>query len=67
MTSVSGHLMCYDFGEKYRSWRDTRPEELFTCPIEKNVLENMNIGRGMFLVGGANLSQEKFGCMEKRK
>ena len=41
MTSVSGHLMCYDFGEKYRSWRDTRPEELFTCPIEKNVLENM--------------------------
>ena len=42
MTSVSGHLMCYDFGDRFRSWRDSRPEELFTCPIEKNVLETMH-------------------------
>ena len=54
MTSVSGHVMCYDFGERFRSWRDSRPHELFSCPIEKNVLENMqgvaeNLRRGHFL------------------
>lgn len=42
MTSVSGHIMCYDFGDRFRSWRDSRPHELFSCPIEKNVLENMH-------------------------
>ena len=42
MTSVSGHLMCYDFAERFRDWGACNPIELFDCPIEKNVLQNMN-------------------------
>ena len=41
MTSVSGHLMNYEFVGEYRKWQSCDPVSLFTCPIEKIVPENM--------------------------
>ena len=41
MTSVSGHLMNYEFVGEYRKWQSCDPVSLFTCPIEKVVPENM--------------------------
>ena len=42
MTSVSGHVMCYNFVDRFLSWRDSKPYELFNCPIEKNILDTMH-------------------------
>jgi DNA topoisomerase-3 len=41
MTSVSGHLAQYEFGEKYQNWQSCEPKELFSCAIKKNILQNM--------------------------
>ena len=41
MTSVSGHMMNYEFVGEYRKWQSCDPVSLFTCPIEKIVPENM--------------------------
>ena len=36
-TSVAGHLMEIDFEAAYKSWDQTNPRDLFTCPIRKQV------------------------------
>lgn len=41
MTSVSGHMMNYEFVGEYRKWQSCDPVSLFTCPIEKIVPDNM--------------------------
>lgn len=41
MTSLSGHLMNYDFVGSYRKWLSCHPGSLFTAEIEKRVTENM--------------------------
>lgn len=41
MTSVSGHLMNYQFVGEYKKWSACDPVSLFSCPIEKVVPENM--------------------------
>lgn len=41
MTSVSGHLMNYEFIGEYKKWQSCDPISLFTCPIEKTVTKNM--------------------------
>lgn len=35
MTSVSGHLLSYDFPGMYRSWHSCSPLELFESPVVK--------------------------------
>ncbi|BES96136.1 DNA topoisomerase [Nesidiocoris tenuis] len=40
MTSVSGHLMNYEFTGAHRSWQSCNPEELFDAPVVKNVTED---------------------------
>ena len=36
MTSVSGHLLNYDFEERYRkNWHSCRPSQLFDLPVVK--------------------------------
>ncbi|KAF6209731.1 hypothetical protein GE061_015480 [Apolygus lucorum] len=40
MTSVSGHMMNYDFNGTYRGWHSCSPEELFDAPVFKNVPED---------------------------
>lgn len=35
MTSVSGHLLSYDFPGMYRSWHSCSPLELFESPVIK--------------------------------
>ena len=32
MTSVSGHMLNYDFEEKYRKWHSCAPSQLFQGP-----------------------------------
>lgn len=46
MTSVSGHLMTYDFADIYRNWQTCDPINLFSAPIIKQCPENfINIKR----------------------
>jgi len=40
VTSVCGHIMNYDFPEKYRNWKGTPFTSLYTAPIEKKVTAN---------------------------
>uniref|UniRef100_A0A0A9WRY3 DNA topoisomerase n=1 Tax=Lygus hesperus TaxID=30085 RepID=A0A0A9WRY3_LYGHE len=40
MTSVSGHMMNYDFVGTYRGWHSCSPEDLFDAPVYKNVPED---------------------------
>lgn len=35
MTSVSGHLLNYEFVGKYKNWHGCSPLELFDAPIQK--------------------------------
>lgn len=35
MTSVSGHLLSYEFVGKYKNWHSCNPLELFDAPIQK--------------------------------
>ena len=41
MTSVSGHLMNYEFVGEYKKWHSCDPVALFTCPIEKTISEKL--------------------------
>lgn len=40
MTSVSGHLMDFDFHQSLRSWASCPPQTLFDAPIQENVSSN---------------------------
>uniref|UniRef100_H2Z239 DNA topoisomerase n=1 Tax=Ciona savignyi TaxID=51511 RepID=H2Z239_CIOSA len=40
-TSLSGHLLNYDFTGIYRKWYSCHPLSLFDVAVEKNVTENM--------------------------
>ncbi|CAK8696344.1 unnamed protein product [Clavelina lepadiformis] len=42
MTSLSGHLLNYNFVGSYRKWSSCHPLSLFDAEIEKSVTENMN-------------------------
>ena len=43
MTSVSGHLMNYDFGDRYRKWNSCQAVQLFDLPVTKMCREESNI------------------------
>jgi len=45
MTSVSGHLLNFEFEEKYRKWWSCSPIQLFDLPVSKECKEQsmMNI------------------------
>lgn len=46
MTSVSGHLMTYDFADIYKNWQTCDPINLFSAPVIKQCPENfINIKR----------------------
>lgn len=46
MTSVSGHLMTYDFADIYKNWQTCDPISLFSAPVIKQCPENfINIKR----------------------
>jgi DNA topoisomerase-3 len=40
MTSVSGHLLGYDFSGEFRKWTAVDPIELFDAPVTKKCPEN---------------------------
>ncbi|CAG9863370.1 unnamed protein product [Phyllotreta striolata] len=40
MTSVSGHLLNYEFRGNYKSWQSCNPLSLFDAPIDKHCPEN---------------------------
>lgn len=40
MTSVSGHLMNYEFGANLRGWQSCNPIVLFDAPVHKRCPEN---------------------------
>lgn len=40
MTSVSGHLLNYDFVGGYRSWQGCNPVSLFEAPVVKQCQED---------------------------
>ncbi|XP_013416438.1 DNA topoisomerase 3-alpha-like [Lingula anatina] len=40
MTSVSGHLMNFDFTGQYKKWQSCTPQSLFDAPVEKCCPEN---------------------------
>ncbi|KAH0541196.1 hypothetical protein KQX54_021251 [Cotesia glomerata] len=40
MTSVSGHLMTYEFVGAYRSWQSCHPLSLFDAPVIKNCADD---------------------------
>jgi len=40
MTSVSGHLLGFDFPDSFRKWYSCDPVELFDAPVEKKCIEN---------------------------
>jgi len=39
MTSVSGHLLNYDFTNAYRKWHSCHPLNLFDAPVFKRCVE----------------------------
>lgn len=39
-TSVSGHLLNYEFSNAYRGWKSCNPEQLFDAPVIKSCPEN---------------------------
>lgn len=41
MTSVSGHMLNYDFSASHRSWMSCDPVTLFNAPVEKGVTKDM--------------------------
>lgn len=41
MTSVSGHLLNYEFDMMHRSWKNCNPSELFTAPVFKQCNADM--------------------------
>lgn len=46
MTSVSGHLLTFEFLSSYRNWNNVDPQSLFDAPVRKACSENFtNIKR----------------------
>ncbi|KAL0102558.1 hypothetical protein PUN28_018092 [Cardiocondyla obscurior] len=43
MTSVSGHLLGYDFSGAYKQWQSCHPLSLFDAPVSKQCLEENHI------------------------
>ena len=43
MTSVSGHLLNYEFEEKYRKWYSCEPVQLFDLPISKACMDESGL------------------------
>lgn len=41
MTSVSGHLLGFEFAYQFRNWQQCNPEDLFEAPVMKICSENM--------------------------
>ncbi len=41
MTSVSGHLLNYEFDQNYRKWHSCDPVELFDAPVIKGCQDSM--------------------------
>jgi len=41
MTSLSGHMMNYEFIGSYKQWNSCHPSTLFQASLEKKVNENM--------------------------
>ena len=41
MTSVSGHLLNYEFDALHRNWKNCNPSELFTAPVTKQCNPDM--------------------------
>ena len=39
-TSVSGHLLTFEFSNAYRNWQSCNPEQLFDAPVMKSCPEN---------------------------
>lgn len=39
-TSVSGHLLNYEFSAEFRNWQSCNPEQLFDAPVIKTCPEN---------------------------
>lgn len=35
MTSVSGHMMNYEFPQNFRNWKSCNPQTLFDAPVIK--------------------------------
>jgi len=53
MTSVSGHLLGYEFQGSYRSWTSCSPLELFHIPVVKECPKdfiNIKVGNYFLLV-----------------
>lgn len=40
MTSVSGHLLTYEFHAQYKNWQNCDPISLFDAPVTKHCPEN---------------------------
>lgn len=40
MTSVSGHLLTFEFLSSYRNWNNVDPQSLFDAPVRKSCSEN---------------------------
>ena len=40
MTSVSGHLLNYEFSSEYKSWGSCSPVELFSAQVNKTCMED---------------------------
>lgn len=38
MTSVSGHLLNYEFSSHFRGWKNCDPIQLFDAPIRKGCI-----------------------------
>ena len=43
MTSVSGHLLNYDFGDQYRKWNSCQAVQLFDLPVTKMCRDESNV------------------------
>lgn len=41
MTSVSGHLLNYEFDPSFKKWHSCDPVQLFDAPVAKGCTENM--------------------------
>ena len=50
MTSVSGHLLTYEFDADYRNWRMVDPISLFDAPIQKACIKGMEKVKVSYLI-----------------
>lgn len=47
MTSVSGHLMNFDFDDNLRSWHSCQPQHLFEAPIKEGIGKDDKSGQAI--------------------